>query len=202
MNLRPTDLNMHVDKLMESITPETLSNMLKENPNLRGMFQGYISEVELKKQLLATPGVTNVVKIQDQDPEKGDLKVTYLGEEITIEVKSISTDSVKWDHLNDIWCGTVTLKSTDIREITIEGKGKLRCTHLERGQFDILAISCFAVYNEWEFHFMESDYLPSSKLSTDYLKTSFVVNPETTPCLVPTLPEILHSVYLKKQMLK
>ena len=201
MNYKQPNPTMHSTKMFEGITIEILIEIMNENPSLRGMIQGYISEWKLRHQLLNVEGVTSVTKIQDQDPEKGDFKVIYLGETITIEAKSVSTDSTKWDTLNDTWEGTVSLKSTDTREITINNKG-IRCTHLERGQFDILAISCFAVWNEWDFKFMENEYLPSSHFSDRYLKTSFKVNPDTTPCLVPNPKEILHSVYLKKQKLK
>ena len=186
--------------ILASFSKEEIEEMIVENPSLRGYVQGYLAEVALKKQLQALEHVTEVTKIADKSPEKGDLKVTYKGVQLTIEVKSLLTRSIKADTMHDTWEGTVGIKNSDKREIIVEGMGTIQATNLVRGEFDILAISCYAVSGKWDCVFMENEYIPPKNYSTpSLLKVSFTVNPETTPCLELDLATILERVYAKKQ---
>jgi hypothetical protein len=186
--------------ILSEFTNDELEEVISSNPNLRGYLQGYLAEVALKKQLLEIEGVSEVIKIPDHDEERGDLRVTYKGLPLTIEVKSIKTDSVRKDVLHDTWQGTVTIKSSDKREVEVEGLGLINSSHLIRGQFDILAISCYAVSGQWEFVFMDNDHLPPKSYKTpELIKTSFVVNPQTTPCLITDMQSILEGTYEKKK---
>lgn len=186
--------------ILSKFTLGEIEEILSENSSLRGYLQGYLAEYSLKKQLLYLPNVASVVKIPDQSEEKGDLRVTYKGLNITIEVKSIATDSVGEDILNDTWKGTVQIKNTDSRQLELAGIEPFYSSYLKRGEFDILAISCYAVYNDWEFLFMENEHLPSSSKHPDLLKTSFVVNPETTALVSKTIQSLLETVWQKKMV--
>lgn len=186
--------------ILSGFSKEEIEDVITENPSLRGYLQGYLAEVSLKKKLLSIEHVTEVTKIPDQAPEKGDLKVIYKGIPITIEVKSLLTKSVKADVLHDTWQGTVGIRNSDSREIDVEGLGTIKATNLLRGEFDVLAISCYAVSGEWDFVYMENEFIPPRDYCTpSLLKASFVVNPETTPCLESDLSIILSRVYDKKQ---
>jgi hypothetical protein len=186
--------------ILSEFTVEELDEVISENSSLRGYLQGYLAEVALKKQLLQIDHVTEVIKIADQSSEKGDFRVIYKNVPITIEVKSIRTGSVRSDILNDTWQGTVGVRNSDTRELDIEGIGLIRSSNLVRGEFDILAISCYAVSNTWDFVFMSNEYLPPKNYQVpELIKTSFVVNPETTPFIQMSLQNILELVYNKKQ---
>lgn len=191
--------NNRTVSILSAFTQEEVEQVIQDNPSLRGYLQGYLAEVALKKLLLQIPGVTSVTKIPDQADQKGDFMVTYHGVDISIESKSIGTNSVKEDVLNDTWQGTVHIKNTDKRDIEIEGVGIIRTSSLCKGQFDILAVSCYAVSGNWDFVYMENEYLPvKSPDMPKLLKTSFVINPETTPLLTDSLVKVLDSVLEKK----
>lgn len=186
--------------ILSEFTPEELDAVITENPSLRGFLQGYLAEVALKKQLLLIPEVTSVEKIPDQASEKGDLKVRYRDMDLTIEVKSIGTNTVKQDVLYDSWQGTVAVRSSDKKELEVEGVGRIRTSSIPRGGFDILAISCYAVSGKWEFMFMDNDNIPYRDFKTpNLLKSSFTINPETTPYLHSDILRILQIVYEKKK---
>lgn len=186
--------------MLSDFTEEEIEHVINENPSLRGYLQGYLAEVAFKKQLSRLEHVTEVIKIPDQSPEKGDFKITYKGIPITIEVKSLLTKSIKADTLHDTWQGVVGIKNGDKRELEVEGYGVIRTMSLVRGGFDILAISCYAVSGKWDFVFMENEYIPPKDYNNPaLLKVSFIVNPETTPCLDLDLATILERVYMKKQ---
>lgn len=185
--------------ILSQFTQEELEGLIEENSSLRGYLQGYLGELALKKQLLQLPGITEVVKIPDQDEEKGDFRVTYKGKTMTVEVKSLLSSSVKPDILHDSWQGRVSIKNTDKRELEVEGLGTISTTSLVKGDFDILAICCYAVNDEWEFLFIENEYLPEkSPEHPGILKTSFVVNPEITPLVVKSFFKVADSVLVKK----
>jgi hypothetical protein len=178
---------------------QELRNTINNDPAVRSFFLANKSEKKLRQHLAQIPGVTEVCNIADSDPTKADMRFKYLDMPMTIEVKSLGTDSIKEDILTNSWQGTVAIKNTDKRTYTIDGLEQ-SSTHLERGQFDILAINCFAVRGKWEFQFMDNEYIPAkSAVTPNLLKTKFVVNPKTTPLLVEDLATMIQLVYLKKQ---
>jgi hypothetical protein len=71
------------------ITVEEFSELVNENPSLRGITVGYLAEYMLRKKLRMIPEVTSVIKNDDHDrTRKGDFILTYKGKTITIEVYS------------------------------------------------------------------------------------------------------------------
>lgn len=177
--------------ILSGFTMDDLQELIEENSSLRGYLQGYLAERALRAQILRIPGVESVTKIPDRDQEKGDFKVLYRGVPMTIEVKSVMTDSIKEDILSQTWQGSVMVKNTDKREVSVEGLGTIATTKLERGQFDILAICCFAVSGEWDFLFIENRFIPAAEEGYNLLKTKFIVNPGTTPGVTDNLVNLL-----------
>lgn len=173
--------------------------LMEENPSLRGYVQGYLAELMLKRQLLQEGIVAKIDKIPDRDSQKGDLLVEYKGQLITIEVKSLATASVKEDVLNDTWEGFVLVKNTDKKEIEVEGIGTICATNLVKGQFDILAVCCFAVTGQWDFVFIENRFLPEADELPGIIKTRFAINPSLTPGLTHDPSKVLESIYRQKQ---
>jgi len=188
--------------ILSEFTTEEIESSIEENPSLRGYLQGYLAEIALKKQLLLLPGVISVEKIPDQSKDKGDFKVIYKGSPVVIECKSILTDSIKFDTLNDTWYGRVPLRAAKARNINVEGLGIVNTAHFFKNQFDILAISCYAIDGKWEFLFVETEYLSiKSPSMPGLLKSNLVVNPLTTPCVTSDITSVLESVISKKASL-
>lgn len=71
------------------------TNVVRDNPSLRGMILGYIAERKLEELFTLSEKTNNRRKDDDHDrSKKGDLTLEYKGEEITIEVKSLQTNSI------------------------------------------------------------------------------------------------------------
>jgi hypothetical protein len=189
------------NSILSDFTSAELESLIEENPSLRGYIQGYLGELALKKQLLKIGGVTSVEKISDHHADKGDLRVIYNGRVVSVEVKSLKTTSVRPDVLNDTWQGTVLIKNTDKREIDVPGIGIINTSSLIKGEFDILAICCYAVSKKWEFLFIENRYLPEkSQLQPGVLKTSFIINPDTTALVSSDFIKVVESNLSRKAM--
>jgi hypothetical protein len=78
------------------ISAEYLTDLVNANPSLRGMIVGYIAERKLKEQFEKHHRTEAHRKDDDHDrTKKGDLVVTYKGEEFRIEVKSLQTNQVE-----------------------------------------------------------------------------------------------------------
>lgn len=176
--------------LLVGVTLEDLESLATENTSLRGYLQGYIAEMFLKRKLERIPGVSEVSKIPDQNEKKGDFQFMYLGKEWTLEVKSILTKSVREDILNGGWNGRVKVTASDSQTTADD-----RFTYaMQRGQFDILAISAFAIGKGWDFYFIAEKYLPESGAFPGRLQTGFTINTANTPCLHTDLTEVLEDL--------
>jgi len=73
-----------------------LTQVILENPSLRGMVFGYVAEAKLREVLSGHGMATAFRKDDDHDrKKKGDLVVTYKGFDFKIEVKSLQTNTVE-----------------------------------------------------------------------------------------------------------
>lgn len=174
--MQPTSLNKAI---LAGVTLEEIESLLNENSSLRGYVQGFVAERRLSQFFKDLPGVERVEKIPDASEEKGDLRITYKGEVIRLELKSLASDSIRHDCLNETWQGKVRSKATDKRDVEIDGVGVVRTSCLVKGEFDVLGICCLPVDGTWSYLFMEEIYLPES--NPHLIQTSFVLNPAITP---------------------
>ena len=79
-----------------SISAEYLTAVVRENPSLRGMMLGYVSEHKAREIFEGDPRASKLRKDDDHDRrKKGDLVCTYRGREFIIEVKSLQTNSTQ-----------------------------------------------------------------------------------------------------------
>lgn len=179
--------------ILSEIPLEELESIIEENPKLRGVIQGYIAEYKLIDKLRSTPGVTDVSKIPDRHGVKKDIQIKYLDTDITIECKSILSATVKTDTIHGTWQGTVQCKNSDSIHAIVNGEAT-KHTNLTRGGFDIMSISTYAVDGLWNAVYIENRYMPQATPDRfDLMKTSFIVNPLTTPCVETNLEKILKS---------
>lgn len=144
-----------------TITPDALTKAIDENPSLRGMLFGYVAEYKLREIWFKDrPGVTHFLKHDDHNrKKKGDLVVTYKGQEFIIESKSLQTNSVR-ESAAGRFIGKVQCDASDRRRVTFPDNSTLETTCLLRGEFDILAVNLFEFQKEWRFIFVKNKDLP------------------------------------------
>ncbi len=80
--------------------------------------------------------------------------------EFSIEVKSLQTTLIK--KVDGCWTGRAQVDGSDRRIVKFPDGTELNTTLLLRGQFDTLAVNCFAFENTWNFAFAFNRDLPKS----------------------------------------
>lgn len=145
------------------ITPLQLTELLEQNPSLRGMMLGYVAELKLREIITSYPSVTYATKFDDHDrKKKGDLYIIYRGRAFDIESKSLQTKMVRYDHENGAWIGKAQVDASDRRQVTFADGTILNTTLLLRGEFDVLAVNLYAFEDSWRFVFARNRDLPTS----------------------------------------
>ncbi len=144
------------------ISPEVLTQLVDENPSLRGMLLGYVAEYKLSELLEANANVSASMKYDDHDrTNKGDRVVEYKGHRFVVESKSVQTNTVR--EKDGIWIGKAQVDASDRRTVTFADGSRLDTTLLLFGDFDVLAVNCFAFKNEWRWLFCKNADLPCSR---------------------------------------
>jgi len=144
------------------ITEQEFTELIEDNPSLRGMILGYIAEQKFQSICLNHPAITATSKDDDHDRnKKGDRRIIYKGKTFTIEVKSLQTHTVR-KLGDDVWEGKSQVDGSDRRIVTFPDGTELNTTLLLRGEFDILAVNCFAFGEKWRFIFCKNINLPTS----------------------------------------
>ena len=147
------------------ISVEDLSKAILENGSLRGMVFGYVAEIKLCQLLEANSDVSFVTKDDDHNrKQKGDLRIIFKGHEFVLESKSLQSNSVK--QLPDgSWHGKTQVDGSDRRTVKFVDGSSLETTLLLPGEFDVLAVNCFAFENQWFWLFARNRDLPRSSFS-------------------------------------
>ncbi len=126
------------------------------------MMLGYVAEHQLTKLLEASDRISASLKYDDHDrTKKGDRVVTYRGQRFVIESKSLQTNLVE-DLGEGKWSGRAQVDGSDRRMVTFPDGTKLETTLLLPGQFDVLAVNCFAFGGAWRWAFCKNRDLPRS----------------------------------------
>ncbi len=142
------------------LTEQELTEIIQQNPSMRGLMLGYIAEYKLRKMHFSDAIFANVLKADDHDRKrKGDLTVTYKGHEFRIECKSLQTNSIKKTETG--YEGKYQCDASDRRKIKVGAKS-VETTCLLVGEFDIIAVNLFAFEENWRFAFALNDDLPRS----------------------------------------
>ena len=141
------------------LTRDELEELLQQNPSMRGLFVGYIAEKRLCD--IWFPG-QDLHKYDDHDRrKKGDRWIMHRGHELSIEVKSLQSNSVEKTEKG--WKGRFQCDASDRRKVTLPTGGILETTCLVVGEFDMLAINLFEFGRKWHFAFARNVDLPRSK---------------------------------------
>ena len=143
------------------LTPAELNEIMAENPSLKGFTFGYVCEYKVRKIWFSDKRVSEVIKYNDHDrTRKGDISFIYKGVRLSVEVKSLQTNSLK--NVDDHPTGKFQCDASDSRIVTLPSGDRLKTTCLLVGEFDILAVSLFQFKNEWIFGFAKNSALPRS----------------------------------------
>ena len=151
------------------ITPEELTEVIDQNPSLRGMIIGYLAELKLEKLWFSDKEIADVTKHDDHDrKKKGDRVIRYKGHEFIFESKSLQTAMIR--KTDDGWIGKAQVDASDRREVVLPNGTTVTTTCLLKGEFDILAVNIFAFEDTWRFVFAKNSDLPTSKYAkyTEY----------------------------------
>lgn len=147
------------------ITEKQLTDLVDQNPSLRGMLLGYVAEKKFHDAFLNHPKITEKSKDDDHDrSKKGDRRIIYKGKTLIIEVKSLQTAMVKQIG-KDTWEGKSQVDGSDRRVVRFPDGTELNTTLLLRGEFDLLAVNCFAFGEKWRFVFAKNKDLPTSNFT-------------------------------------
>lgn len=183
------------------LTEQELTEIIRQNPSMRGLMLGYIAEYKLRKMHFAGPPYENVHKADDHDrSRKGDLIVTYKGKDFTIECKSLQTNSIKTTENGYI--GKYQCDASDRRKIKV-GSKMVETTCLLVGEFDIIAVNLFAFEEKWNFAFALNDDLLRStfqkyppairrKLLATLMPVSWPLQPPYIASPIPLLEHLLN----------
>ena len=148
-----------------------LTQLIDDNPSLRGMVLGYLAELKLEEIWLSDPRISGVFKHDDHDRRgAGDRVAVYREWQFVFESKSLQTATVK--RTLEGWTGKAQVDASDRRTVTLPDGNTVETTLLLRGDFDILAVNLFAFENQWRFIFARNSDLPASRSSryTPYQK--------------------------------
>lgn len=145
------------------VSESELTGLLRENPSMRGVVLGYVAEMKFRQMYADKEGIDNVKDDDHDRKRKGDRRLTYKGVDLLVEVKSLQTNTVKQDKKTGEWSGKTQVDGSDRREIIFDDGTVLNTTLLKRGEFDILAVNCFAFGDKWRFAFaLNQDLAPST----------------------------------------
>lgn len=150
---------------MWQLTETELTSIVLDNPSLRGFMLGYIAEYKVRDFLSRQPHISELRKPDDHDRRggsKNDMIVVYKGREFSFEVKSLQTNSIKFDNEKHKYEGRAQVDASDRRSVTFPDGSQLQTTCLLVGQFDILVLNLFQFRQKWDFAFILNSDLPRS----------------------------------------
>jgi len=146
------------------ITTTELDEIVSSSPSLRGFIFGYVSEYKVRKMWFSGEQIGGLHKANNHDrSRRGDLSFLYKGVEITVEVKSLQTHSIR---RTDAGCsGKFQCDASDRREVTLPNGERFETTCLVVGEFDLIAVNLFEFEQEWHFAFAKNTDLPRSRFA-------------------------------------
>ena len=155
----------HADLLRDwSITAEELSEIVAENPSMRGLMFGYVAEYKLKKEWLFRPEIMNLTRPRAHDrTQKCDFRFEYRGVTVKLEVKCLDTPKVRY--ADGVYKGTFQCNASDTTEVVLPNGQRLSTNCLLVGGFDVLAVCLFSFGNQWRFAFALNEDLPRTTWS-------------------------------------
>jgi hypothetical protein len=141
------------------ITRHELSEIVAENPSMRGLMFGFVAEYKLQKEWLFRPGITNLVRPRSHDrKQKCDYRFDYKGVNVRVEVKCLDTPKVRYE--GGVYAGTFQCNASDTTTVMLPNGETIVTNCLAVGGFDVLAVCLFSFGNVWRFAFALNEDLP------------------------------------------
>jgi len=146
------------------VTLDELNEILASRPSLRGILIGFVAEYKLPQMWFTDPRIEKLERYENHDRTRpGDFGFLYKGEPISVQAKSLQTNSVRRTETGYI--GTFQCDASDRRPVTLPNGQIVETTCLVAGGFDLLAVNLFEFGQEWRFAFAKNTDLPRTKSS-------------------------------------
>jgi len=143
------------------LTLKELNDILSYRPSMRGMLMGFVAEYRLSEKWFSDARIHRWTRYDDHDrTRRGDFWFTYQGVTLSVEVKSLQSNSVRYE--NGIYTGTVQVDASDSKPQLLPNGDTVKTACLITGGFDILAVNLFEFGQEWRFAFAKNADLPRS----------------------------------------
>ncbi len=143
------------------LTTEELNEILASRASLRGILVGFIAEYKLPKMWFSDPRIEHLERYDNHDRTRhGDFGFLYKGVPITVQVKSLQTNSIR--PVAAGYTGTFQCDASDRRPVKLPNGKTVETTCLLVGGFDLLAVNLFAFGQRWRFGFAKNVDLPRS----------------------------------------
>lgn len=154
------DLPRDTDLLTSwGISADEFSEIVRENPSMRGLMFGFVAEYKLKKEWLLRPGIRNLVRPRSHDrKQKCDFSFDYRGASVRVEVKCLDTPKVRYR--DGTYEGTFQCNASDTTDVPLPDGSTVLTNCLAVGGFDVLAVCLFAFGDAWRFAFALNEDLP------------------------------------------
>lgn len=144
------------------LTLEELNEILATRPSLRGVLIGFIAEYKLPKMWFADVRISGLERYDNHDRTRpGDFGFTYKSAPVTIQVKSLQSNSVRQTTTG--YTGSFQCDASDKRKVKLPNGKTVETTCLVVGEFDLVAVNLFAFGQQWRFAFAKNSDLPRSK---------------------------------------
>jgi len=139
--------------IIDSIPPEDLVQAIKRAPSLRGMMLGYIAEEMFLKFLRKNRAVSDLRQHDDHDRSMNKADVDFLigGKRVSVQLKSIQTNSICFRSDLSILHASVQNDGSDKREVLLEDGEVVLTTNYRVGDYDVLAVPLFPFTGQWDF---------------------------------------------------
>ncbi|WP_440220914.1 restriction endonuclease [Dietzia sp. MNB45] len=181
-----------------------INELLTNNPSLVSFVKGYAAELKFRNLYLQNyPEISDFYKPDDHDRvEKGDWIVSYKGERIGIEVKSLQKNLVR-KKADGTWKLPYQCDASDARPVQFDDGSSVHTTSLAVGEFDIVAVNLFDRYQSWRFAFCKNEDLTTLEGNnrgkaidyTDYQKENLLRTGQVVPDpLAPPYTENLYAL--------
>jgi hypothetical protein len=141
---------------------DEIDELLTDNASLRSFVSGYAAEMKCRRMWFSPDEnrVRNVIKYDDHDrTKKGDIAFDYRGQHLTVEVKSLQTNSIRQIE-GQKKKANFQCDASDRRAVIFSDGSTVQTTCLLVGEFDLLAVNLFGFHRKWVFAFAKNSDLP------------------------------------------
>lgn len=154
------------------LTYEDVNLITTNNPSMQSFVIGYAAEAKVKTMVFDVDDrVTGIYKPDDHDrAEKGDWVLTYNGERLAVEVKSLQSTSLRPKKRTGLVQPNFQCDASDRRSVVFSDGSSVETTALLVGEFDVMALNLRALTGNWDFVFIKNEDLPRMDANARNLK--------------------------------